>query len=368
MRSAPLRLGASFGCAIAGLGLVAACTDLFHSTADIRTACEIDAATSGCSPEAAPAGKGGLDFCAWSGAQAKATAQRVCAWLGACEGPLGGNAFGECTVQARLAFDCAANPAHPVRGDTYARWACLASAQTCAAIHDCLLPKALQCTAQGDYVACAVDGGSLRVECAGVDAAVRLEDCALWGQTCTSDGPNAACGPGGAPLDCQDAGGGCFGLPRTLIRWCEADGGQIGIDCVGSGAQACGVFPADGGMWPACIPVKDAGDACPATNVAQCTGGVAHLCPTGVPESVDCAALLDTPDACVAKALDPPYDWTSACSLGMACPPDSCAGSTLNGCARGAAFSVDCNAVGLGPCSTFTTDDGTATRAACTPP
>jgi hypothetical protein len=370
VRSAAVRLGATLGSAFAAAFFFAACADLFHSTADVRTACEIDAATAGCTAEAgAPIDEAGLDFCSWSSAQARTNAQRACAWLGACEGPLGGNAFGECTVQARLAFDCTANPAHPVQGIARDRWACLASARTCQDIHDCLVPKALQCSASGDYLACPIDGGTLRVECDGVDAAPRVEDCALWGQTCTSNGPSAACGPGEAPIDCLDAGGGCLGSQRTTVRWCEGDGGQIGVDCASNGEQACGVFPEDGGArWAACIPVRDAGAVCAATLAAQCTNGVAHLCPTGTPESVDCAALLDAPDACVARSLDPPYDWTSACSLGAPCPPDTCAGAMLNGCARGAAFSVDCSAVGLGPCTTFTTDNAAVTRAACTPP
>jgi hypothetical protein len=368
VRPRGLALGVALAFAGVGACLVAACTDLFHTTGDIRTACEIDAATPGCATAPDAGADGGDDFCAWPRGKAQATAKRVCAWLGACEGPLGGNAFGACTVQARLAFDCAANPDHPVRGAARDRWACLASAASCDGVHRCFLPEPVRCASGGDYTTC-VDGGSARVECVGSDAAARTEDCALWGQTCVPAGAGASCGPTGASIDCRDAGGACSGDPSAAVRACEPDGGQGGIDCADNGAQACNAFGADGGpAWAACVPQVDGGAPCAPTLATRCTNGVAALCPTGTAETIDCAALLDNADACAGTSLAPPFDWTSACSVASACPADACDGSVLTACARGAAFGVDCNQVGLGPCRIVATDEGASMHAACAPP
>src|ERR1700760_2638033 len=103
-----------FACG-AGAGLVA-CLDLFHSTHDIETACEIDAARPGC-PRPRAVVDAGTDFCAWTREEADTNARSACSWLGACETPLGNNAFGPCYFRALMAFDCEANPNHPVRGE-----------------------------------------------------------------------------------------------------------------------------------------------------------------------------------------------------------------------------------------------------------
>jgi hypothetical protein len=346
-----------------------ACTDLFHSTNDIRTACAIDASIPGCSMDAGAEADGSVDFCAWSSTEAKARATRACAWLGACAGPLGGNAFGACTLQARLAFDCAANPDHPTRGSVHDRWACLAASSTCEAVRLCVLPESIRCDVPGDYIECATDGGDRRVECVATDASARVEDCSLWGETCVPNGNHAFCGPSGAPVDCSDAGGACYVPPRSSIRWCPADGGQIGIDCGGNGAQVCGAYYDDaGGAWPACVPQADAATACAASRSVRCVNGVAHTCPAGLAESIDCASILDSPDACGGTTLSPPFDWTSACAVEATCPADSCDGSVLTGCARGATFRVDCSDAGLGACSLVATDQDAAMRAACAPP
>jgi hypothetical protein len=369
--------GPAIGTAVtaAWVTILAACTDLFHSTDDIRTACAIDAATAGCSIEggvdssSSDAGGDSADFCAWSSEEARARAAHACAWLGACAGPLGGNAFGACTVQARLAFDCAANPDHVVHGRSHDRWACLAAASTCDGVRQCFLPEPVRCEIPGDYVECAVDGGDVRVECVATDAAVRIEDCSLWGQTCVSSGASARCGPSAAPVDCTEARGACDNSARGGVRWCDADGGQTGIDCSGNGAQACGAFADDSGAeWPACTPETDAAAPCTASLSVQCANGVAHTCAAGFSESIDCASLLGSADACTGISLSPPFDWTSACALTTPCAPDSCAGTVLTSCARGATFSVDCSDAGLGRCNVVATDLNAAARAACAPP
>src|SRR5580698_2113186 len=106
-----------------------ACVDLFHSTSDVLDKCQLDAA-------ACP-----LDFCAPASSQtAESSAEHACAWLGACESPIGGNAFGPCMVQARLAFDCKLNPNHPVKGQVHALWECLARVKTCSDVRECIVP------------------------------------------------------------------------------------------------------------------------------------------------------------------------------------------------------------------------------------
>jgi hypothetical protein len=101
---------------------------------------------------------------------------------------------------------------------------------------------------------------------------------------------------------------------------------------------------------------------------------VATSCLSGVVETLDCATLLGSPNACAAGALSPRFDWTSACAVSpAACAADACddAGVVLTSCARGAALVVDCAEAGLGPCQLATEadgDGGSETRAACTPP
>jgi len=331
----PGRAALRVGALTIAAGLAAACVDLFHPTDDIRTACEIDWARCG--------------LCAPSSEMAKDRAARVCAWLGACEGPLGGNAFGPCTLEARLAFDCDANPNHPIEGARRDEWACLAAAQTCEDVHRCVSPKK-DFACGGAVVECTQAG--IHVECAGPDASPFVESCALWGQTCaTAADGSAACAPATVPI-------------------CATDGGPPGgVDCTDDGAQTCRAFSNDAAPgWAACVPTARSDATCEPSLAVTCHGGVAESCPTGVPESIDCAAWLDTPDACAPGTLAPPgADWTSGCAPEALCPPDSCDGNVLTGCARGAVFSVDCVDAGLRSCS-LPTGRGTAVHAACGPP
>ncbi len=369
---ASLSLGLVVATTCVAAGLVA-CFDLFHSTSDILTACQIDAQTPGCS-DAAPGtdAEAGIDFCAWSTAEARQSAQRACAWLGACETPLGRNAFGTCMFEALLAYDCTANPDHPARGKTHDLWACLSAAQTCADVDACVFPRGPQpCTNAYDYTACGTasgptgDNDDVRVEC--IDGGVTHgENCALWGQTCAYSAGVGSCAGG------RDAGSGCspecFG---SELHWC-VDGGDVGIDCADNGAGACGGFPtASAAAWLACLPSSDAG-ACAAAATATCSNGIARSCAAGAQEAVDCDELLQVVDACVPGALSPPFDWTSPCRVepgpdGGACV-ESCSGTVVGGCERGVPATVDCATVGLGACRMVTTDDGTQTHPACAPP
>jgi len=361
-----------------------ACSDLFHSTTDIRTACEIDPTSLGCEGQGAghdtdggpDASNAVLDFCAWSPADAKLQAMHACAWLGACETPMGKNAFGPCMFEALLAYDCASNPDHRVNGVVHELWACLASARTCDGVNRCVLPTTA--CGSGDYTTCltAPNGvpaeSVVRVECS--DSGAHAENCLLWSQACTmSSGPAACGGPsgsacsGGAPSSC---------IAGSQLR-CGRDGGDLALDCAGNGAGVCSGFPqTTNADWVSCLP-DDAGPdaACAPTLATTCTHGAASSCPSGIREGLDCNNLLGADAACTSGSLNPPFDWTSPCAVTPPqCTVDICSdggaspGTTLVGCVRGATFSVNCTAQGLGLCQVVTTDVGAAERPACRAP
>jgi len=369
--------------ALGGCGLPA-CIDLFHSTSDVRTACEIDA--SACEGDASAASAAGATS---SLCQTPDTARQIaahaCAWLGACASPMGQNAFGPCMVQALLAFDCAANPDHPAVGTTGNLWACLAEAGSCPQVQQCILPgEPPQCSSV-DSTECgghASDGGTgnsrVRLECGSPDQGlVGEENCGLWETTCLSDGGSASCGENAPGYACGgDAGVFEICTPQSAAVWCGPTG-ETGIDCTGNGAGLCGVFPAstspDETPWVSCVPEIGANQAetCAPSLAFMCDAGVALSCATGAPETIDCAALLGDPNACGAGAavLQPPFDWTSPCAVDPPeCDADTCDGSIVTGCARGASFSVDCEAESLGDCRIVLTDLETRQHAACSLP
>jgi hypothetical protein len=369
-------LGISAACVAVGAALVA-CLDLFHSTDDIRTACEIDAQTPGCPFEAGVAAppEAGTDFCAWDETTARQNAVHACAWLGACETPLGRNAFGPCMFQALLAYDCAANPSHPSRGTARDLWDCLWRVKTCPDVDRCIFPDGVEvCDQRG--TACGAGVGvhgnnDVRIEC--TDGGRGLgENCALWGQTCAVSTGAAYCAGsrGEAGLSCNVNE--CAG---SSIHFCH-DSGDLGIDCADNGGQSCAGFNVNTNSgWVACMPLQDAG-ACEASTSVQCAGGIASSCPAGVPEAIHCGQLLGTPDACAPGDLYPPFDWTSPCVVeGADAGPDAsacrdgCSGTVLTSCERGATYTVNCPDAGLlGPCGLVWTDNGERQGARCTPP
>ena len=359
-----------------GAGIVA-CFDLFHSTADVLTACAIDAGTPGCFDAATEAGAlpegGATDFCAWTSLEAQQHAQHACAWLGACETPMGGNAFGACMFQALLAYDCEANPNHPVKGKAGSLWECLWQVQSCGDVDSCVLPDGPAACAMGaNRTACGAGSDAMpssadvRFECSDAGPShpkASSENCALWGKTCASNGSGAICAGGGG-LGCTAKE--CLGHPRTELQWC-VDGGDLGIDCAGSGGQFCVGFEDASPPWLACAAASDAGECAPDPS-ATCVNGVAYSCPTGVLEKIDCASLLQSDAGCGAGPLAPPFDWTSPCAILESPCTESCAGPLLTGCTRGASFTVNCEAEWLGACRMVMTDMGSAEHAACAPP
>jgi hypothetical protein len=376
----------SLSAGVATGAVLGACFDVFHSTEDIVTACDVDGGPAACQGGARPemTTSATTGFCARTHDEARARAERACAWLGACETPVGRNAFGTCMFQALTAYDCASNPNHQARGKAQALWQCLQSVDSCAGVDECVVPDGPgDCLVPGDYTSCgtangASNNGDVRFECTSSAVATgRLhayaENCALYGQTCVDavvdGGPRGFCVGDSNGLAC--AGYGCAG---TRLSWCGDAGGQwgnIGLDCASNGTGLCGEFP-DAGQWAACVADTDAGAsaACAPSLVAACDGGVASSCPSGVRETLDCATLLGAANSCAPGLLTPPFDWTSACQVSPpACTEDSCSDAgALTGCTRGAAFSTDCAAYGLGPCRMVTTDIGSQFHAACGPP
>jgi hypothetical protein len=355
--------------------LLAACFDLFHATDDIVTACTEDASQPGCQPAEAsidgtPAPP---DFCTWDAGTAHANAAHACAWLGACRSPMGdteqafarGNAFGACMINALLAYDCSINPNRRPKAATLAFWECMASAKTCGDVQHCVQPTGFNCNPPSDFTKCY--GETVRLECTVEGGAASVENCAAWGQTCAGDPSFGVCaaGAGEAGISCRVSG--CTG---TRLDWCPEAGTNLGVDCVNYGAQSCIATPTDSGVLPACQAEK--ADACAPTLPVTCNGSKASGCPSGVGETVDCAALLGASSCHVPEAGVAPVPWdiSSMCHVDPPqCSVDECdGGNQLVACERGAKFTVDCASVGLGACRMVTTDLGTQTHAACTAP
>lgn len=363
---------------LATLPTTIACGDVLHSTSDVRTACELDAAIPGCTAagDAGPGDAGGygaVDFCAWSRPEAQQKAQRACGWLGACESPAGTNAFGDCALQALLAYDCAANPNHAARGKAHDLWACMAQVTSCADVARCALPAGPEdCADASPAARCGAGAGAdTVVRCAGAGASPTLEPCALSGKTCVESAGDARCGGTGAGLDCAGTPpttAYCPAPALTELHSCDVDGGDFFIDCASNGAGSCGGFPtAASASWEACV-AQGSGPPCTPSLEVTCAAGVASWCPSGVRETIDCGALLDTPAACQAGTISPPFDWSTPCTTAAPCPADACTSDGLLSCTRGAALETSCASLGLGPCRLVAVGDAGAPRAACAPP
>jgi hypothetical protein len=359
----PMKRAVVGGALVGAAGMLAfvAC-DLFHST-DFATLCDTtptaDACTDGPRPaEAGPAPP--TNFCAWDPATAYGNAQHACAWLSACELPLGNNAFGPCMVSALLAYDCATNPDRPVTGRLHGYWDALWQAASCADVDRAVFPGAGNadlvppCRNGGGFTSCGVayDGGdnsSVRVECDEAGAPARGESCLAQGRTCA----------GGACV--ASVAGPCVtGCNGTTLDDCDDAGVDRGTSCAVFGAGSCVVTDAG----PACASTSSS--SCTPTPVVSCSdGGVAEGCPSGTSETVDCNVLTGM-GSCNAGPAVPAWDVSSACFAdAAACAPDSCKGNgdMLVSCARGAPFSVSCSTFKLGSCVTVMTFDGP--RAAC---
>ena len=348
-----------------------ACVDLFHST-DFETLCTRTPSDLQCGSDAATlpdvipdvavdARKPHPDFCAWSSPEARQQALRACAWLGACEGPLGESALGPCVIRAQLAYDCTANSSLRPAGASADFWTCLAGVKTCDEVDECVFPSGVnRCAsvATGSFTACGKGNETTRLRCARPEGgrASGVEPCAMLGQTCSKeDETSASCG-GTSGFDCTTTH--CAGTSAVDCNIAGARPFDNGVDCANVGSGAC--VPAEAGP-PSCAPGKKA-SACDADHEPQCTGDTVTACIGGKELSINCRKL-GLP--CDVSGIVPPYDLGAACiqRAGQLCTSaDGCTGATLHSCGRGAEYTVDCLSVGLGTC------DSAKGRAACLSP
>lgn len=338
-----------------------ACVDIFHST-DFATLCSETPADAGCEPDGAvtnprndaTTSEGGpdikpIDFCAWSTKEARAQAIRACAWLGACEGTIGENAFGTCAIQAQLAYDCEANPSLRPSGESLNLWTCLAQAKTCDDVDGCVFPSGRSpCGAvpNGSYTACEARS-SVLVRCSspGGGRASGVQPCAMFGKTCVKQDDSAASCAGSAPIGCGTKD--CQGTSAV-----ECPEGPLSLDrgvlCTNMGGGTC--TPTAAG--PTCTPGAQAGPCTDEGSTPSCMGATrVGLCVGGRGVSIACNNLnLE----CVDATNTSPYDLASACvgrtGVDAPCEDDKCVGTHLHSCLRGPVHDVDCEALGLRGC------------------
>ena len=367
--------------AVLGLGAVAACVDLFHSTG-FETICGVHPDTKGCDAGEAgradaskdakrPADAGPIDFCGLDSARARSMAEHACAWLGACTVPFDQNAFGQCMIDAILAFDCHANPSFPIaEGPLHDYWQALAGASSCAEVLSVVNPKGIACSGTGYTCAASLEPGLL-LECK--DNTGGPETCLVEGRVCVGSG---ACGTQGADGGACEGGTSCSG---DVLHDCEGTS-DLGRDCEYFGAGACATIGEELGAQ--CAPSNDGGAPCTPTNQVTCgdageagvdagdgavaTGNTAAACPNGFPVTIDCQTLTG-PGTCVPGTPTPIWNVAAQCQAADAGCEPGCGGSdTLTGCAQGATFTTSCMAQGLRACRSVVLVS--TTGYACAPP
>lgn len=323
--------------------LLASGCDIFHST-DFVPACE-----GGCGD--GPIDSGVTPFTTDT-AQALSNAKQTCAWLAACEGPLGGNETGKCIANTILAFDQTTNPNRQPKGAARTYWQCLfnaSAAHSCSAIQACN-PAMLGSCPPNPFVGC-FGGPTARIDCRVEKEIPIRENCGMYGQACA----NGIC----AGIQAQSCvSSGCFG---TNAKNCSDAGIDIGRDCASVGNGTC----AD--LFDAAVCTPEAMGTCnPSLTVTCDDGGVAHGCQAGIPESVDCKKISG---GCAEGLYGPSEPPSNACvNLTPSCSDDLCTGGAILACVRGRQVAVDCATLGLKPCGTSipTTPDGP--RPACGKP
>ena len=155
-----------------------ACVDLFHSTTDVKSICEVDASD----PRCADGGDAGppQDLCAGDAGAAQSRAIKACAMLSACAHPAGRNKTGACMVDAILAYDCAANPNRKPLGKAKAFWLCMQNATTCADVEKCVYPDTPVTCKNGGFIGCtqSTENADTRVDCYAAATPAPGENCA----------------------------------------------------------------------------------------------------------------------------------------------------------------------------------------------
>lgn len=363
--------------ALTGLAFIAAgmaCVDLFHDT-DFDTLCTRSPTDPQCGGDAATvpdvlvdtaadARRPHPDFCKWTSPEALAQALRACAWLGACEGPLGESALGPCTVHAQLAYDCAANPSQRPAGPSDDLWSCLATVNSCGDVDRCVFPGGVEPCLEvptGSFTACGKANGAVRLRCANPlgGRAVGVEPCALLGKTCSKEDESAASCGGTTGFTCTTTA--CAGTSAVDCNFAGTRTFDRGVDCAQVSGGTC--VANDAGGSPFCTATAGSGAAtCNVEKVPVCDGSVITACVAGKDIRVDCNHLGLPCDDSVYVA---PYDLAAACirrtGASLCTGDDKCVGTLVQSCARGKLYQVDCASVGLDGCKVA---NG---RAACGP-
>lgn len=358
-----------------------ACVDLFHST-DFETLRPDTGVPLPDAPATDPDAEAGptplVDFCKWSPAEARSSATRACAWLGACTGVLDSTQLGPCMLNALWAYDCDLNPGLRPNGATYALWSCLSDVKSCGEVEACVRPRGpdtCPVVTSGSFTQCGDAGASeLRVECSKpqVGPPASAEPCALQGKVCIAIDESASTCGGAAKKTCA-LGRGCSGTGAVDCRIAPATTTLVdfGLDCAAFGAGSCAAEDAgagaDGGPLVACAPLPNV-PACDAGMDVTCDVDfprVARSCVSGRAVSIDCAKLGVGCD--VSKGV-PTYRPLEACAeyvdAGRCSGADQCESGKLRSCAQGIAFEADCAALGLRACERI----GSGALARCVAP
>jgi hypothetical protein len=289
--------------------------------------------------------------CGLSPSEATLQAERACAWLGACESPIGSQQFAACVTLALRVFNCSIEPGQLAKGKALDIWSCLTTVTGCADVRRCLIGERTEvCLEASAYLNCSKSSPGVRVGCR--DNLIAFENCAAWGQTCVahSGRDDAQCGGSTSEASCND---GCIGA--SSLRGCVSRGASArdeGFDCSLRGDGRC-----ENG---ACV---GPGAACSEAATVTCTYDNASLCFAGRWQTIACGALGMK---CLEGALPRAWDPSSACVGRSTCTGDRCSGATLISCSSAVERSVNCAAVGLGNCEVVTTVEGL--RAACRAP
>ncbi len=371
-------VAASVGLGLSGL-LGTACVDLFHGT-DFPDECTVDADTPGCgdaSTRSDASSDAGVDsgpgvsiaegdpLCTGNATLAATRVNDACAWLSACGGALGVNVPGACMAAARAVYDCRVAPERPTIGAAGTFWRCVANAanaRSCDAITACINPTTnVACKAGTGYLFCdGVDDPTSRLACDPTLGLAGVENCSATGRGCANINGTGTCS---ASADGTCTVSTCTG---TVLHACDDAGADQGVDCANFGAGSCN---SDGDGGP--LGCQTAGATCTATSDVTCDdAGVAHGCPAGTAETVDCTALtgVSSPSACSAPADSAGTTWdvSRACVLAESTCIETCANGTVSACVLGQPATLDCIAAGVDGCQ-FTTVEGIS-RATCSAP
>lgn len=306
----------------AGIFALVSCVDLFHST-DVETACDKNPGDPACTSSA-------ITTCT-TGNEARRLAERSCAWLGACEGGTGRNAFSSCMVDALRVFDCDVAPERKAQGDLISHWSCLASADSCGDVDKCVYGEKSPPVCDDASLTYGCVDERVYTVCNGAGRPANAEDCSLLGKVC-SGGTNGIFGCTGAQKrSCAQSG--CKG-DRYLVSC--SNGVDYGFDCNGYQTTCDST-----GTSPVC---KLGGAPCDQRGAITCKEGFAQLCGgDGHLDTVNCTALGRT---CAPIAQTPEVDPIAGCVGAEACT-DGCAGGVMTSCSNDTRFTFNCKDVGL---------------------